>query len=60
MWRCKVCGSEVLVFDEGNYIGKNGKKFGEECWQSVIEEFYRCTCCNEHSEELEEIAIWED
>lgn len=60
MWKCKVCDSEILVFDKGYYIGKDGKKFDEECWQSVIEEFYRCTCCDEESVELEEIAVWED
>lgn len=60
MWKCKVCDSEVLIFDEGYYIGKDGKKLDEDCWQSVIEEFYHCTCCSEHSTELEEIAVWED
>lgn len=58
MWKCKVCDSEVLIFDEGYYIDKYKRKV-EDCWQNV-EVFYHCTCCNECSKDLEEIAVWED
>lgn len=73
MWKCKKCGKKVVAQLEFNdtlsFTLKKNKdldEFDSFCdLEQVIKSGgfvigYRCCDCDQESEELEEIAIWED
>lgn len=76
MWKCKYCGGEILIEVTAvvNYdfiIDKNGEPDELYPIYSPIDEYikcegcsfdrnYKCSECDAESEELEEIAEWEE
>lgn len=58
MWKCKECGDEIICDVSGwGFVDKNGQI--EEAQDFELEK-YRCSECGAKSENLEEIAVWED
>lgn len=72
-WKCKRCGNEIVieipVWENFDFtIDKNGAPdepyslYGtiDEHVKQEYESIYKCPHCDEESEDIEEIAYWED
>ena len=60
MWKCKYCGGTVgAKTSQIEELDKKGEFTGNGLNHFDVES-YQCSECGEYSEELEDIAIWDE
>ena len=57
MWKCKKCGGEVIEKEINEYTLTKDKKRKKIYLDKY---FYQCDVCDNHSDNLKDIAKWEN